>query len=913
MKACFQAALLWEELRVPPKYARNIFVIHFLGIICLMIAVPSSAADSPPADHALTFERNVRPILKANCFRCHGEDGEMDGEFDLRLRRLIVAGGETGPAIIPGNHKESYLFERIQSEEMPPDKKKLSDAQIDTIGRWIEQGAPTARPEPAEIGDGLLVTEEERAHWSFQPIVRPSVPTVRDETQIQTPIDAFLLARLENEELTFSPPAEKRDLIRRAYFDLTGLPPTPEEVEQFVEDESSEAYDQLIDRLLASHEYGERWGRHWLDVAGYADSEGYTEADTVRKYAYKYRDYVIRAFNDDMPFDRFIQEQLAGDEMVPTPPNNLSPADIDKIVATGFLRMAPDGTATGGIDKELACNAVVAETINIVSTSLLGMTVGCAQCHDHRYDPISQIDYYRMRAIFEPVYDVKNWRNPTKRQVSLYTDEDRTQSTAIEDEAKEIDARRLGKQTEYIEATFVKELAKIPQELKQQVRDAFDTPAKERTEEQLALFKEYPSANVTAGSLYLFNKEAAAELKEIAAEAAKIRATKTVEDFIRATTEVVGKVSPTHLFYRGNHSQPREIVAPGGLSILDSLQLPPVPENETAVPTTGRRLAYAKRLTSGEHPLTARVLMNRVWMHHFGRGIVEAMGDFGALGDLPSHPKLLDWLADEFMAGGWQLKRMHKLLMTSTVYRQSSHRSPRLDQIDPENRLYGRMPVRRMEAEVVRDAILAVSGKLNRTQFGSPVPVMLDEVGQVVVGVDTTDTSGRPTGKFVDMKGEDFRRSVYVQVRRSQTLGVLETFDAPIMEPNCELRNNSTVAPQALMLMNSEFSVKQAEYFAKRIQQDAGEDLKEQISRAWQLAFGRVPSDADFSSALTYLDDQTQRFAEVANEKAAKLKAANEKNEKQKKEPAKGPTPELQALATFCQALISSNGFLYID
>lgn len=878
-----------------------------------MFAGSSFANETVPASRELTFEGDVRPILKANCFRCHGEDGEMDGEFDLRLRRLIVTGGESGPAINPGNLAESYLFERINNGEMPPEKKKLTDVEIDTIGRWIEQGAPTARPEPEEIGDGLLVTEEERSHWSFQPIVRPDVPTVRDEAQIQSPIDAFLLARLKNEELVFSPQADKRDLIRRAYFDLTGLPPTPEEVEQFVADETPEAYEQLIDRLLASPEYGERWGRHWLDVAGYADSEGYTEADTVRKYAYKYRDYVIRAFNDDMPFDRFIQEQLAGDEMVPTPPSNLSPTDIDKIVATGFLRMAPDGTATGGIDKELACNAVVAETINIVSTSLLGMTVGCAQCHDHRYDPISQLDYYRMRAIFEPAYDVKNWRNPGKRRVSLYTDEDRAQSKAIEAEAKIIDARRLKKQAEYIEATFVKELAKISQELKQQVRDAFDTPAKKRTEEQLALFKEYPSANVTAGSLYLFNKAAADELKEIAAEATKIRDTKTVEDFIRATTEVAGKVSPTHLFYRGNHSQPREIVAPGGLSILDSLSLPPVPENESTVPTTGRRLAYAKRLTSGQHPLTARVLMNRVWMHHFGRGIVEALGDFGTLGDLPSHPELLDWLADEFMAGEWQLKRMHKLLMTSTAYRQSSHRTAQLNQIDPENRLYGRMPVRRMEAEVVRDAILSVSGKLNRTQFGSPVPVMLDEVGQVVVGVDTTDSSGRPTGKFVDMKGEDFRRSIYVQVRRSQTLGVLETFDAPTMEPNCEIRNSSTVAPQALMLMNSEFSVKQAEHFAKRVQQDAGEDLKEQISRAWRLAFGHAPSDTDFSSALTYLDDQTKRFAIVADEKAAKEEAAKAKDKEQKKEPAKDPTPELQALATFCQALISSNGFLYID
>jgi hypothetical protein len=870
----------------------------------LTVALVDFAVAEQEGGKKLTFEQDVRPILKANCFQCHGEGEELEGGLDLRLRRLMVAGGKHGAAIVPGEAAISRLLERVRKQEMPPGEVKLSEAEVAIIERWIEQGAATVRPEPEKVEGGLIVTEEERSHWSFQPIVRPAVPTVEHEDVVQTPIDAFLLSRLEKEGLLLSERADRGTLIRRAYFDLIGLPPTPEEVERFIGDDSDRAYAELIDRLLSSPAYGERWGRHWLDVAGYADSEGYTDTDEARKYAYKYRDYVIRAFNADKPFDEFILEQLAGDELAAYPPKNLSAGDIDKIVATGFLRMAPDGT--GGVNDEVARNAVVAETINIVSTSLLGMTVGCAQCHHHRYDPISQDDYYRVRAIFEPVYDVKTWRNPSQRRVSLYTDEDRAKAKAIEEEAKLIDARRTEKQTEYILATFEKEIAKVPSELQQPVREAYETPEKDRNEDQQRLLKEHPSVNVTAGSLYLYDPKAADELKTIADEAAKVRATKPVEDFVRATTEVPGKVPETHLFYRGDITQPRDKVSPGGLSILASLSLPEVPENEASVPTTGRRLAFAKRLTGGRHPLTARVLMNRVWMHHFGRGIVDSPGDFGAVGDRPSHPEVLDWLADEFMAGGWRLKRMHRLILTSAAYRQSSKRSVEQDRIDPDNRLIGRMPIRRMEAEVVRDSILSVSGQLNRRAFGEPVPVMRDLVGQVVVGVDTTDSAGRPTGQVVSLNGDEFRRSVYVQVRRSEPLGVMETFDAPIMAPNCEARNASTVAPQALMLMNSDFSVRQAEYFAERVEKEVGADPGAQIERAWRLAFGRSPSEEDLSAASAYLKVQTEGFAAVAKEEAAKAEA-------QKKDPPKKPLPGVQALATLCQALISSNAFLYID
>lgn len=862
-------------------------LVTLLAISCALL--PRSVQAEPP-----TYEKDVRPILKTHCFGCHGEAGELEGGLDLRLRRLIVDGGDSGPAITPGDVEDSLLVDKIVEGEMPPGDAKLSEREVAVVRGWIQAGARTARPEPDNVDPDSIITEEERNFWAFRPIRNPAVPNVRAQQQVHTPIDAFLLKRLTAADLQFAPEAEKPALIRRAYFDLLGLPPAPEQVLQFVENDSENAYEQLIDELLASPHYGERWGRHWLDVAGYADSEGFAEEDQLREYAYKYRDYVIRAFNADMPFDQFIAEQVAGDEMVPRPHKNLTPEQIEKLVATGFLRMAPDGTGSRGVEQAQARNQVVAETLKIVSTSLMGMTVGCAQCHDHRYDPISQVDYYRMRSIFEPAYDWKNWRPPRARLLSLYTDADRKRSAEIEKEAKKIVNARSKKQQEFIQATFEKELAKLPEELRKTVRKARETPPAKRTPEQNKLLKEHPSVNVSAGSLYLYDKQAADELKKMSDEAAKIRAAKPKEEFVRYLTERPGQIPATHLFFRGEHAQPKQALAPAGLSVIDWMLPHKIPVNDNNLPTTGRRLAFAKRLTDGNHPLTARVLVNRVWAHHFGSGIVASLGDFGALGDAPTHPELLDWLASDFMRGGWKLKRLHKLIMLSRAYRQSTQKSAGHETIDPENKLYGRINLRRLSAEELRDAILAVSGKLNQKMFGPPIPVREDEVGQVVVGVDTTDSAGRPTGKSVDLKGEQFRRSVYVQVRRSLPLAVLTTFDAPQMDPNCAARTQSTVAPQALMLMNSDFSVSQARHFAARVKQEAGPEPAAQIQHAWKLAFGVAATEAERSEAAEFLRIQTDHFRKTA------------------KDDEKSP-PEDAALAVFCQALFSTNRFLYVD
>ncbi len=851
----------------------------------------------------LTYERDIRPIFKEHCFQCHGEAGVRKGNLDVRLKRFLVQGGESGAAIVPGKPDESYLLDRLRSGEMPPGddaSKKVSDEEVARIERWIRSGSPTARDEPELLTDELLITAEERAFWSFQPIERPPVPEVQHAEMVRNPIDAFVLRRLEEQGMGFSPPADSVTLLRRAYFDLHGLPPTPEAADQFERDTSSSEWPALIDSLLDSPRYGERWARHWLDVAGYSDSEGYTEDDVERTWAWKYRDWVIRAINSDMPFDQFVRWQLAGDEMVTPPYAELPSQDLDKLIATGFLRMGPDGTGGKTVDANLAKNEVIAETIKIVSTSLLGLTVGCAQCHDHRYDPIPQTDYYRFRAVFEPGYNPRAWRNPKSRLVSLYTSADREAAAAIEQKAKAVEAERTKKQQEFIDRTLEKELAKLPEEIRETVRGARDTPQKERTPEQTALLKKYPSTNVSAGSLYLYDRKAADELKKMADQAAKLRGEKPAEEFVRAMTEVSGKVPETYLFYRGDHEQPKQAVEPGDLSVLICAEEDKdcIPVNNDTIPTTGRRLAFAGRLTDGSHPLLARVFVNRVWMHHFGRGLVNTPSDFGYLGDRPTHPELLNWLAAEFMASGWSLKELHRLIMTSTAYQQSLCAS---DERDPDNTLFGGTRMRRLEAEVVRDSLLAISGKLNEKRFGPPVPVMADRVGQFVVGQENLN-AGRP-GAVIPMKGEEFRRTIYIQARRSRPLTILDTFDLPRMEPNCEKRNSSTVPTQSLLMMNSEQVTQMADLTAQRVMAEVGDDVPAQISLAWRLAYSRQPSAEESQQAKQFLRQQTEHF----EKHPVKQAATNTKTDADDRNPAE------VAFGTLCQAIFSSNEFLYVD
>lgn len=859
----------------------------------LLLAALLASCSQLVAAGAVSFEKDVRPILKAHCFHCHGEEEELGGGLDLRLKRLMLTGGESGPAIVSGQPDDSLLVDYLTSGLMPPEDVAVrpTEDEITTIVNWIASGAAVEGPEPATIDRGFYITNQERQFWSFKPVVRPSLPQVKDQTRAANEIDLFLLEKLESADLSFSSQASKEVLVRRAYLDLTGLPPTPSQVEHFMLDSQPDAYVRLIDDLLSSPRYGERWGRHWLDAAGYADSEGQTDSDAERPWAFFYRDYVVSSFNQGKPYDQFIREQIAGDELVGADRSNLSPEQVEQLTGTGFLRMVSDGTGAGAGSDE-GRNAVVSETVKMVSSSLTGLTVGCAQCHNHRYDPISQKDYYRIRAIFEPALNWKSWVTPQNRKVSLYTSADREAKAKAEEEIKSIEAERVKKQQAYIDATFEKEIAKLPEDVQQSVREAHTAAGKDRTDEQKALIKKYPSTVVTPGNLYLFDRAASDDLKTYTEKQTKLREALKPEEFLRVLTEPAGEPPVTYVFSRGNFDSPLDAVEPGELSVISGLASMEIPHNAEQVNTTGRRTAFAELLTSGNHPLVSRVMVNRVWAHHFGTGIVDTPGDFGFLGGRPTHPELLDWLADEFVQSGWDIKQLHRIIMTSTAYQQTSNRNAQGNQIDRQKRLLWSMPVRRLESEAVRDGILAVSGMLDEQMAGVPVPVMADITGQWVIGKENLN-AGRP-GPVIDMKGQQYRRSLYVQVRRSRPLAVLEPFDLPELAPNCTKRPSSTVPTQSLELLNSDFVTAQSRFFAVKLTKQS-QDIEHQVSQAWRTAFGKEITDEEKEEAISFVTEMQEVLT-----KEYESRQLND-------------DPIIDAVAVFCQALLSSNQFLYIE
>lgn len=764
--------------------------------ILLVLLLVANHRCQAAEDRALTLEQDIWPILKAHCFDCHGATDLLEGGLDLRQVRLMHAGGESGPAIVNGDSEGSLIFQRVRDGEMPPGEAKVSADELETLRRWIDAGAATKRPEPENIGPGLGITPEERDYWAFREIRRPQASVSVDSptsAKTRTEIDALLMGAP-----TDTPPAEadRRALVMRAYFTLTGLPPNYDQTAAWMADGGEDWFDRLIDELLQSPQYGEHWARHWLDVAGYADSEGYTVNDAIRPWAWKYRDYVIRSLNQDKPFDRFITEQLAGDELAGPKQGDWTPEQIELLTATGFLRMAADGTGSGADNAE-ARNQTIADTLKIVGTSLLGLSFHCAQCHDHRYDPILHTDYFALRAVFEPSLDWQAWKSPAARLVPLQTEAERALAAEIEAEAQVVAKERAEKQAEYMLQALEQELAKFDEPLREPLRTAYQTPADQRSEEQKALLASNPSVNITPGVLYQYLPKATEELKVFDQRIAEIRARKPAEQFVRALVEPPGHAPETKLFHRGDHQQPKQTVLPAAPTIaVPEGERIEFPVNDETLPTTGRRLAFGRWLTSPHNPLTARVLVNRVWMHHFGTGLVATPGDFGKLGATPSHPELLDWLADEFMRQGWSLKKLHRLIMTSTAWRQ-------VRGVQPNDPFGLPSSLHRLEAEIIRDRMLAATGTLDRQLFGPTIPIKEDETGQVIV--DGTQT----------------RRSLYVQVRRSRPVAMLQAFDAPVMETNCEARPSSTVATQSLMLLNGEFILEQAGKLAQRAVEDA--------------------------------------------------------------------------------------------
>ena len=775
--------------------------LHRLLLGLLILGGLRASADEP-TNKPIQFEQHIRPILREYCFDCHGAGQKNEANLDLRLVRFIEKGGDSGPAIIKAaGFEESALLKLVSSGDMPPGEARVPPEKVELIRQWLAAGAPTARPEPESIGPGVPLSVEDRNYWAYRPLVQPALPDARnfpDASRLRTPIDTWLQAAMP-EGLTLSSDAPREKQIMRAYFDLIGLPPTQAELDRWMKDPSETWFTGMVDHLLDSPHYGERWARHWLDVAGYADSDGYTLADADRPWAWKYRDYVTRSFNSDKPFDRFVTEQLAGDELAGPAQGDWTAEQIELLTATGFLRTAADGTGSGD-DSPDARNKVIADTLKIVGSSLLGASLHCAQCHDHRYDPISHVDYHAIRSVFEPALDWKEWRAPGQRLISLYTAADRQKAAEIEAAAQEMTKQRDVKRDEFMQQALDKELEMYAEPLREQLRTAYKTAEKDRNDEQKELLKKNPSVNISPGVLYQYLPKAAEELKKLDEQIAAKRAEKPAEEFVRVLTEAADRAPLARLFHRGDHQQPQQEIAPAPPAVA-------VPEGERvefasddpSLPTTGRRLAFAKWLTQPNNPLLPRVIVNRIWMHHFGQGLVATPSDFGRLGSAPTHPELLDWLAAEFVQQGWSIKKLHRLIMQSTAWRQSSVRDAARQAIDPDNRYYSRKNMQRLDAEIIRDRMLASVDRLDRNLYGGPVAIKEDDAGQVIVD------------------GSQTRRSLYIRQRRTQPVAMLQTFDAPVMDINCEYRPVSTVATQSLMLLNGEFTVEQAGHLADRI------------------------------------------------------------------------------------------------
>jgi mono/diheme cytochrome c family protein len=841
-----------------------------------LIAATFAAGSEPSPAKDPSFEEDILPILSANCLKCHAA-GKPKGGLDLRTIASALKGGSGGPALVQGAADKSLLFEKISAGEMPPGKAKLAEADVRLIHTWIDTSAPAARTAGAVAR--RLAPVRKDSHWAFRPPGRPAIPHVRAADRVRTPVDAFVLARLEAKGLTLSADADRGTLLRRVYFDLLGLPPAPEDVDSFLADGRPDAYERLLDRLFASAHFGERWARHWLDVVGYADTVGFDgDANNIimSEGKWRYRDYVIDAFNTDKPFDRFVTEQLAGDELVDwRNAATFSPETRNLLIATGFLRTARDQTHEPESNIPLSYYGVLHDTVAIVGNSLLGLTTGCAQCHDHKFDPISQKEYYQLMAVFTPAYNPKEWKPvfPWKAGINDrgIPDISPAECAEIDRHNQEIDTRveELKRQLTDIrrpcearlrEARF----ARLPESIRADIRVALETAAGKRSEVQKYLAGKFePSLRISpeevTAALNSAEKPAVANLQE---QIAALDAGRRSYGKIQALCDV-GPPPRTFLLKRGNFENPGEEVQPGFLSVLSE----PGGENEilsreprAAGPTSGRRLALARWLTepnSRASALLARVMMNRLWQHTFGKGQVPSSENFGLSGEPPSHPELLEWLSSEFVRTGWRVKPILKLLMTSTAYRQSSRSSladaggsaadPRT--VDPSNSLYWHMPLRRLDAEAIRDAVLTVSGQLDPTAGGPPIRSRANPDGMVVV-----DAKSLPTPSAAN------RRSIYLLFRRAYNLSFLSVFDQPLVSINCPRRDASAVTLQSLTMLNDAFVADQAKHFAGRIARCGAISNDGAIRAAYRLALARQPDSAEMTICTQLLDRQAAAF-----------------------------------------------------
>ena len=827
------------------------------------LAIGTGAAELAREHHEF-FERKIRPLLAERCYECHSTaKNKSKGGLTLDTRDGLLRGGDTGPSLVPGDPEKSRLIEAVRYKnrdlQMPP-KNPLSPEQVRDLEQWVKLGAPDPRGEIVERAGAKRIPSvaEGRQFWAFQPLANPPVPQIRNQkSEIGNPIDAFIHAQLAEQKLIPAPPADPRTFIRRATFDLTGLPPTPEEIEAFVRECNSTALRplavaKLIDRLLASPAYGERWGRHWLDVARYADSNGLDE-NVAHGNAWRYRDYVVNSFNADKPYDRFVREQVAGDLL----PADTQPQRHEQLTGLGFLSMGPKLLAEP--DKVKLEMDLIDEQIETLGRAFLGMTFGCARCHDHKFDPVPTTDYYALAAIFKSTRTMDDFKTIAKwHEPEVATAEERA---AVEAHRKLITDRK----------------AVITNLVSTANKSLFTDKGR----------KEIPK---NAESLYPTNlvselKQLRADLKQLEEAAPELPSTMGVTD----ATNIVRSL-PVHI--RGSHLTLGQPVPRGFPQVM------PVASLRTELPEQqSGRLELAQWLTSPEHPLTARVMVNRIWRWHFGQGLVASTDNFGILGERPSHPELLDWLARRFIAEGWSVKAMHRLIMSSAVYQRASQYSgprvqpsagskpsgrlteyrkinaelpPHAALSDPENKLLAHFPLRRLEAEEIRDALHFVAGTLDRTMGGKTIPVKNREFFFNHTSKDTT-TYDSP------------RRALYLPVVRNNVYDLFEQFDFPDPAVPNGHRNTTVVAPQALLILNSGLVTKAAQQFAARLAAVASDDPR-RLELAYQHAYGRPPTAKELVRARKFL-------AEFKPDSAA--------------------SPS--AWTVLCQSLLAANEFIYLN
>jgi hypothetical protein len=815
-------------------------VFSLLAILpCSSLAIAGEGEQqTSSAEGFKYFEAQVLPILQAQCVDCHGGSKIKSG-LRLTSREALLKGGTRGPAVSLTNPEESLLLQAINHEdlEMPP-RGKLPRTQIEILSRWVKMGAPWSSRASSFARHGPPpVDDQARAFWSFRPVVRPQPPAVERPGWVKTPIDAFVLARLESSGLRPAPPTGKTSLLRRVTYDLTGLPPTPAEVDAFLGDDSPDAYEKVVDRFLASPHYGERWGRHWLDLVRYAETNGY-EFDAAKPSVWRYREYVIKSLNDDKPYDHFVREQLAGDE--------LEPVTTDGIIATGYYRLGPwDG---GAPDRLQATYDELDDIVGTTGQVFLGLTVNCARCHDHKIDPFPTADYYRLLAFFQGVrrYAPRGSLRPI---------------ATPDDPQNDSDARSRARTAELKAQINAIEDALAPALEAGELDDFMYEPNRPE------IVRKHVPLHVSRND---FERYQSLQRQVAALESARPQAL--------CVTETGPNPAETYVFLRGNPRSQGNKVEPGFPSVL-ATAAPVLPKPSPGASTSGRRKVLADWIGSPDNPLTARVVVNRVWQHHFGRGIVRTSSDFGYRGAPPTHPELLDWLASELVARGWSLKALHRLIVISSTYQMSSRPDPGALAKDPENDTFWRFDLRRLSAEEVRDSVLAVSGNLDRSRVGGPsiYPRIQREVlsGQSRPGVGWRQST----------PDEQARRSVYVHVKRSLIVPILATFDAADTDSSCPVRFTTTQPTQALGMLNDEFLQEQARLFASDVAREAGDDPVAQARLVLRRVTQREPSPSEIKRGVAFM----ARFG------ARNLSAPRD------------------ALKSFCLLALNLNEFVYLD